>query len=154
MFIPVHYFQLYYNLGKHFKSDPAIGDDDIIVFCIFYFTTRYVPIRNKKTPAIFERCNSCSCKTTTSINSPLINCEATIIVKALETPMQGIAFVAKYIIKAPKTPPISPRTKFISRIKTAPVIKLCKVAILGVTIFPNFAFILVSIAVKIPAKTA
>lgn len=105
----------------------------------------------------------------TSITRPLTSCPERINIKVLEIPISGMAFDEKYMIKAPKIPPISqigftvvileyvvifPLYRLINSIRTIPTIRLWRVAIPGVMYLPSRALILVSIVVKIPASIA
>jgi hypothetical protein len=87
----------------------------------------------------------------------------------LDIPNSGIDFEDKYIMNAPKNPPISqigftvttfeylvifPFIRLIRSIKVIPTIKLCSVATLGVRCFPSCELILVSMVVNTPARIA
>ena len=126
------------------------------------------PIRNNTIPVIFLALIS-TLFANASMTKPLTSCPANIKINVLEIPSSGIDLDAKYIINAPKNPPISqigftvvtleylvrfPKKRLIKNIKVIPVIKLWSVAMLGVRYLPSCEFILDSMVVKTPAKIA
>lgn len=75
-------------------------------YCCHSFRNIMLPMRNNIKPNIFLTLIS-TLFTTASRTNPLISCPASIKINVLAIPNDGIDFEDRYIINAPKIPPIS-----------------------------------------------